>query len=57
MGRKSLSSKTQSDQIRGREGILNQSLNREGIQRKKKTKTKLTPLKYYSNNVCYLQGV
>lgn len=36
-GRKSLSSKTQSNQNRGREGILNQSLNREGIQRKKKT--------------------
>lgn len=39
MGRKSLSSKTQSNQNRGREGILNQSLNREGIQRGKKPQT------------------
>lgn len=36
-GRKSLSSETQSNQNRGREGILNQSLNRERIQRGKKT--------------------
>lgn len=42
-GRKSLSSKTQSNQNRGREGILNQSLNRARMQSKKKKQKKTNP--------------